>query len=276
MSKIVKHQISSITRSLSILESRRDTLGANLREMYSVISHGNCSSATISAYESFYHQHRKLVSQIEAMKRRRSILHRDHEDHTHRQSQKTTQGLGVALSVLFIIAGLFITSPTITGFATTSTISATSNLTIITNVAIQGNNLSEIQFGELVPNTDDNNATVNYNGTDESSAYITMGPNTSVDVDLCVNATLLTSGANTIARANYTMTNGTTTDINTPPVGAGSTEIPDAFEKYIDSVSRSGRVYHRFWLDIPQQQAAGTYTNAITFKAVATSLACSA
>ena len=79
-----------------------------------------------------------------------------------------------------------------------------------------------------------------------------MGPNTSVSVDLCINATTLTSGAEMIPRANYTFANSTISDIDNP---AGPSDdllaIPDAFVKYSEGIPSSGRVYHRFWLDIP-------------------------
>ena len=142
------------------------------------------------------------------------------------------------------------------------------------------NNMSSIEFGALLPNTQYNKATSNWNATDdyEATAYIEFGPTNSVAVDLCINATELhtASGLDIIGRDNYTFTNSTNDNVPPDPLdGINATEeIPEALVKYNTGLSSSDRVYHRFWLDVPVQQAAGDYENNVTFKGVAEGISC--
>ncbi|MBT4114349.1 DUF4402 domain-containing protein [Candidatus Woesearchaeota archaeon] len=259
---------------IALLERYREHLYLEIRKEHNVIEEGNRSQEQIKKYDVLVMQFKKVQFKIGSFKRALSQLDSEHHDLAHAQAGRNSKVAGVVLSILFIALGMLFTQPgfvEITGFATSAQVSAVSNVTITQNVAIQANNLSVIQFGNLVPGTDGNNATTNYNATDNSSAYIEMGPNTSVDVDLCINATLLVSGVNNISRDNYTFTNGSTQD---PPNYTDAISLNETFYKYAEAISRSNRSYHRFWLDIPPQQAAGTYNNTVTFKAVATTLSC--
>ena len=264
---------NSVMNRISTLEKQRSQLNEQMQELYNKYQEAGDSVLAVE-YNSLVLQRNKIIRDINTFKRYLGSLHEDHKNIIHNTNKKRTKIIGLTISVLFIIFSVVAlqSSVGITGFAATSAqISAVSNVSITTNVAIQANNLSTIQFGELLPGTDDNNATTNYNATGNSSAYIYTAPNNSVNLDFCINATLLTSGVETIGRDNYTFTNETHQD---PYEFMNSTVIPDAFAKYAIGINRNSTLYHRFWLDIPQFQAAGEYNNSITFKAVSTGAAC--
>lgn len=269
-SKYIDFEHRNIQARLASLQKRKQYLEVALPEVHKHIQLGQTQYE--EQFKHLYREHKQVAHQINSLRSHLFNIDIKKRDQTHYEGSRRARMIGITLSVMLLFFGAFATQPSflgITGFATSAQVSAISNVSITQNVAIQANNLSMIQFGDLLPNTDDNNATTNYNGTNEATAFIYMAPNNSVDVDFCINATLLTSGANTIARANYTFTNGTSTDINTPPAGSLSTAIPDTYAKHINDISSDQRVYYRFWLDIPPQQAAGVYTNAVTFKALA-------
>jgi hypothetical protein len=262
----------TVLNRINHLEKQRSQLDTQLKELHNQYQESQ-SNVLYAEYNSLILERNKIIGDILTFRRYLNSINEDHKNVVHVTNKKKTSIIGVTVSVLLIIMALFTqTSIGITGFAATSAqISAVSNVSITTNVAIQANNLSTIQFGELIPGTNNNNATANYNATGNSSAYIYTAPNNSVNLDFCINATLLTSGVETIGRDTYTFTNETHQD---PYEFMNSVVIPDAFAKYAVGINRNSTLYHRFWLDIPQFQAAGEYNNSITFKAVSTGAAC--
>jgi hypothetical protein len=264
---------NSVMNRISTLEKQRSQLNEQMQEIYNNYVEVESSNLAIE-YNSLVLQRNKIIRDINTFKRYLGSLHEDHKKIIHDNNKKRTKVMGVTVSILFIIFSIVAlqSSVGITGFAATSAeVSAISNVSIVSNVAIQSNNLSAILFGELLPSTDANNATSNFNATGNSSAYIFASGNNSVDLDFCINATLLTAGTDTIPRNNYTFANGTTQD---PANFTDAVVIPETFFKYAVNIPRSSTLYHRFWLDIPPQQAAGEYANNITFKAISTGAAC--
>jgi hypothetical protein len=140
-------------------------------------------------------------------------------------------------------------------------------------IALSDNLADGIEFGLLDQNTFGNNATDNYNGVSNvTTTYIELSNNSNVNVELCIraNADLHNIAENEIIGiTNMTYTNATATDLYIP---SKSDEAPltKAFDKILLNVGPGTKDYLRFWLDIPEDTAPGTYNNTLEFKGVKT------
>lgn len=123
---------------------------------------------------------------------------------------------------------------------------------------------SNLNPGDVDVNADGNNALGN------SNYFITVSSDSNVNVDLCIKASApLTSGLNTIPLANYKWDSN---PVN--PLLASAIAIDIAYASSDTNNAPSSSDYYRFWLSVPASQAAGTYTNTISFKGVQTGNAC--
>lgn len=165
----------------------------------------------------------------------------------------------------------------ITGYATEG--SAVSNVTITSYLSIEmSTNLTEgILFGNVteLPATDIN-ASHNYDGTSSGSTlYLEVSTDSNTNVDFCAmaNDDLISSGLDIIGVGNQTYSNSTTTDAGTPDL-ANQSSLTKSYVKSGINVEQGGKLYYRFWLDIPAAQPAGTYNNTVYFKGVNTGVSC--
>ena len=164
--------------------------------------------------------------------------------------------------------------------APTSEVETTkSNVTVSSTVAIgmSANLTFGIRFETLDPNTNDNNATANYNNTDFNTTlyWITVETASNNNVDLCIGDDVaLTSGGNTIPNSGYTFSVNETNN-RTLPIEPSTTSIgtAGAYTSVTNNVPEGNR-YFRFHLDVPNDQAAGDYGNCVSFKATVTGTAC--
>jgi hypothetical protein len=178
----------------------------------------------------------------------------------------------------------------LTGYATAG--STFSNVSITSYFAIQmsGNLTAGIDFGSVqTTNFLDQNATQNWchatNGTCtnvssaspfNSSYYflnVSLDSNTAVDFCTYANEALKdrTGWIETIGLSNetYTFTNWTTNITNfTLPPQQGQAAFTAGYVRTAMNISKGNSTYWRFFLDIPQGQASGTYNNTINFKGV--------
>ena len=276
-SKYMEIERRAIKRRLDNLANQKQKLAKQVSDAYNLAITKREDKQLAENYYSLQFSYNKLLREMNSLKRRRAILNEDKKRIQHRRFESKSKSVGASLFVIFMLfAAMSYIQPGsfgVTGYATSATQTAVSTAIITKNVAIQANNLDTIEWStELVPNTDDNAAEHNADGDGGvATYYISMAPNNSVDVDFCINATNLTSGVNTIALGNYTLSNSTT---SSPPAAADSEAFTEDFVKQIEGVTSSQSVYYRFWLDIPAQQPAGTYTNTVTFKAIESGTSC--
>lgn len=151
-----------------------------------------------------------------------------------------------------------------------------SNVTISAYVAIGlSNNWTGIEFGNLNPNTADNNASHNNDGTGSGTSYwVTVSTDSNINADLCIkdNLDLTSSGGDTIGNGNYTWDDDSAA---TGPSVAGGSAITTSYAKTgVTNIAPGSQDYFRFWLTIPPGQPAGTYNNTVSIKGVTTSSAC--
>lgn len=192
------------------------------------------------------------------------------------------------LLFIFILLGLFlvtmllvqnIKTTKITGFATED--STVSNVTISKYLSITlSTNLNDgILFGSLNPDTENSNATHNYDGaSDASSMFVNVSTDTNTVVDLCIkaNTNLTSSGSDMIALGNETYANNVTaTDIDSPSL-VNETTLTIDYVKSGTGIPIGSQGYFRFWLDVPTGQASGDYNNTVSFKGVELDAACGA
>jgi hypothetical protein len=149
----------------------------------------------------------------------------------------------------------------------------TSTITVSPIAAIGlSSNLSDgINFGILDPDTENNNATDNYNDPGgNTSMWVYADPNNSMDIDICImaNASLTSGGGDVIENYNnYTWSDSEYNNVTLPPTYGWN--ITTYYNKTTyRQIGPGERDYFRFWLDVPEAQPAGTYTNMVSFKAV--------
>ncbi len=159
----------------------------------------------------------------------------------------------------------------------------TTTVTVNEYVAIGlSNNLSlGIDFGSIDPDTLNNNATNNFDAGpplwNETSFWVNVSSDSNVDVDICVgdNETLK-YGAYVIENGNYTWVNSTASADDTWMLVGNSVVMTTtaSYTKAGQYVSPGNYNWFRFWLDVPQGQAAGDYLNEVSFKGVKAGNAC--
>jgi len=156
-----------------------------------------------------------------------------------------------------------------------SEVSTPSSVTISSYIAIGlSNDLANgIEFGNLVPGTNDNPAFDNDKGEGGgTSMWVEVSPESNVGVDLCIKDNQpLTSNGNQIPNEGYTWSDNRDPMLPNLP----GTPISTTYRKTNEIALAPGeRDYFRFWLDVPTAQPPGTYTNLVYFKAVETGLPC--
>ena len=185
------------------------------------------------------------------------------------------------LIFLFFVLVRFI--PTISADVTQETENVTSNVTITKTVAIsRSTNLTAgILFGTVNTNTNNNNATGNFNSTNHTQFWITIDSTTTVPIDLCIKVNdTLRSGTYTIANTNYHWSNSssnTPTEGSITPIWPPTVDISTNWQAALNDSWNSGSTiynYFRFALDVPSGTPGGTYTNEIQFQAVENTTGC--
>lgn len=172
------------------------------------------------------------------------------------------------ISILFLTA--FLLAFPLGMSATEDEQTTTSNVTVnvYAAVALSTNLTDGIQFGSLDPNTNDNNATHNFDkdGAVNSSMWIEISNDCNTNLSLWIKDDVaLTKGSDTIANTGYTYASNTTVNNETDP-GLAGTAITTAYV-LVSAVAEIGQNYtFRGWLDIPSGQAAGYYSNTVYFK----------
>lgn len=176
--------------------------------------------------------------------------------------------------ILLVVSGYLLSGINVLAVSEQTT---PSNVTVSAYVAIAlSTNWTAIEFGNVNPGTNDNNASHNYDGGNVSNAnttyWVTVSTDSNLNADLCIkdNWALNTTGGNVIGNTNYTYSNNTNDTVLPLPGTAVTTSHVQAGY----SVAPGGKDYFRFWLDIPTAQAAGTYNNTVYIKGVSTGSSC--
>lgn len=274
-------ELRAVEHKLDILKKQDIDIKRTASHLYRSILLGN--KEAVDRYNSLREHHKKLLAHINLLEHKRFNLIHSKNKIKHQRSESRTKLAAASMFIIFMMIALMesLGPGVITGFATlTSTQVAVSNVTIEQNIAIISNNLSSISWNTtLYPDTDANPAWGNSDGAEGVSTYnISMGPNTSTTVDFCIIANeTLTSGGDTFpldgtVLTGYNYSANTTSD---QPIIANSTEFRTEFNKHAEGVAKNGVVHYRFWLDVPQYQSAGEYTNNVTFKVLKAGLDCS-
>ncbi len=183
--------------------------------------------------------------------------------------------------------------PMITGHVTYG--STPSNVSIQNYFAtmMSGNLSAGIDFGNVyTTNFLDQNATQNWchatNGTctNISSAavfnatyyYLNVSADSNTAVDFCIRANealKVNGGVDVIGLGNetYTYTNVTNTNLTSPPQ-QGQAALTASYVKASYNIQKGNSTFYRFFLDIPNAQAAGNYNNTVLFEGVQNNIGC--
>lgn len=150
-----------------------------------------------------------------------------------------------------------------------------SNVTVSAYVAISlSTNWSAIEFGNLNPNTADNNASHNNDGAGGGTSYwVTVSNDSNMGADLCIwdSWPLNSSGGDVIGNGNYTWDDDAS---QTGPALPGTAMTTTPTKTGVTNIQPGNRDYFRFWLDIPPGQPAGTYSNTVYIRGVTSGSGC--
>lgn len=179
--------------------------------------------------------------------------------------------LGVlVLTVAFVAFMSALPSFTSAANATDQNTTSTADINLYFAIALSTDLTTGIDFADVEPTTENNNATLNYNATDNMTQYwviLSNDSNTNVNLSISVNQSL-TSGANTIPNEGYTWTAAPTNDGDNP-AGPDGTAMTTNYNQVNATMVPDSNVYFRFYLDVPGSQEAGHYMNLVMFKAAA-------
>ena len=186
--------------------------------------------------------------------------------------EKETKVFVIAVSLLIVVG--------MQGYAATSDEHTTSSNVTISNYVAVGlsTNLSTgILFGEIDPNTLNNNATHNYDGVATATTYyVDVSSDSNINIDMCIkdNTHLTRTAGGVIANGNYTWAdNATANSVAMSP--ANSYVMPTAYHRTnVTDIAPGSNDYFRFWLDVPGGQTPGSYNNTVYFKGIVTAGSC--
>jgi hypothetical protein len=197
-------------------------------------------------------------------------------------------GLTICIALFAVSILMMFLYGQITGYATESESTVSSNVTIGTHLAVTlSTNLSNgITFNSVssLPATYVN-ASDNYNGVPlgagaenyTSSMYINVSTDSNTAVDFCVKANAALHDA--VGDVNMTLSDESYSNFSTSnfTVPGPESQAQPMTTGYVNASSSTGAgnvTYYRFWLDIPAGTPSGDYNNTINFKAGITGSAC--
>lgn len=189
------------------------------------------------------------------------------------RKDKANKALSVSLALLLVFGatmglGLFGEELAgITGFAVANqSIETTQTLEIQAYYAIDLST-SNIQFGALEHDTQDNNATLNYNASDESEYYIHLSNDSNVNAKVNISASgpMTNDAGNQIGEGNMTWNSSYSISNSTDPALPG-TQMSTTEGVSSSTLTPGDKQFYRFWIDIPVGTPPGAYNNTITFE----------
>src|SRR3989338_11009195 len=192
-----------------------------------------------------------------------------------RRKEKSNMIIGVFLIILGLVLINFeinksAISLSYTGASTEQTTPSDATVGAYFAIASSDNLTQGISFGSIVslPATDVN-ASANYNESNQTGYFVTVSSDSNVNVDFCFKAdsAFNTEGGDESGLGNWTYDDSQVNNLTSPAL-ISQKEINTSYVKGESNLFPGNSNYYRFWLDIPAAQAAGTYNNTVTFKAV--------
>ena len=288
MSKIhrLKQELNHVSKLRSELHVGRERLAERIHTLNtqyknSEITHQNYSkqfekllgNRTLEEHERRYHR------RIEELK------HREHAiNHNigRAEANKSAMAKAIILSAMMLMA---VTVPIvmfdggITGFATSQSTTTTATAEIVYYYALaESTDFSGgINFGTLTHNTQNNNASSNYENSGTGYA-LNLSTDSNTEISVCVKANtdlkIHTTPSTLIGIGNMTF-NASTTNSTTLPGFSTRTEMNSSvFRNATHNLEAGNATFFRFWLTVPDSTPPGDYNNSATFKAVRAGDAC--
>jgi hypothetical protein len=282
----LKQELNHVAKLRSELHAVRERLAERIHALntqykQSGITHHDYSeqfenllgNRTLEEYERRYHR------RIEELK------HREHAiNHSigRAEANKGAITKAIILSAMMLMA---VTVPIvmfdggITGFATSQSTTTTATAEIVYYYALaESTDFSGgIDFSSLAHNTQNNNASSNYESSGTGYA-LNLSTDSNTDVSICVKANtdlkIHTSPSTLIGIGNMTF-NASITNTTSLPGFATRTEMnTTVFRNATHNLGAGNATFFRFWLTVPEDTPQGTYNNSATFKAIRTGDAC--
>jgi len=282
----LKQELNHVSKLRSELHAGRERLAEKIHTLntqykQSAITHQNYSeqfekllgNRTLEEHERRYHR------RIEELK------HREHAiNHSigRAEANKSTMAKAIILSAMMLMA---VTVPVmmldggITGFATSQSVGTTATANVVYYYALgESSDFSGgINFGSLSHNTQNNNASSNYENSGTGYA-LNLSTDSNTDVSVCVKANtdlkIHTSPNTLIGIGNMTF-NASTTNTSSAPSFVARTEMNKSiFRNATHNLGAGNATFFRFWLTVPDGTPPGDYNNSATFKAIRAGDAC--
>lgn len=218
-------------------------------------------------------------------RRLEELKHREHAiNHSidRTEASKSSMAKAVLLSAMMLMA---VTIPVvmfdggITGFATSQSVGTTATANIVYYYALgESSDFSGgINFGSLSHNTQNNNASSNYENSGTGYA-LNLSTDSNTDVSICVKANtdlkIHTSPNTLIGIGNMTFNASTTNSTSLPAFGNRTEMNSSIFRNATHNLGAGNATFFRFWLTVPDGTTPGNYNNSANFKAVRAGEAC--
>ena len=288
MSKIhrLKQELNHVAKLRSKLHSRRERLAERIHTLntqykQSEITHHDYSDQfeTLLGNRTLEEHERRHHRRIEELK------HREHAiNHGigRAEANKSAIAKAIILSAMMLIA---VTVPIvmldggITGFATSqsTTTTATAEIVYYYALAESADFSGGIDFSSLAHNTENNNASSNYENSGTGYA-LNLSTDSNTDVSICVKANTdlknHTNSSNLIGIGNMTFNASITNSTGLPAFGNRTEMNSSIFRNATHNLGAGNATFFRFWLTAPDAAVPGDYNNTATFKAVRTGNDC--
>jgi len=132
-----------------------------------------------------------------------------------------------------------------------------------------------ILFGNVDPDTTNNNATNNFNASGNTTYWVTAGAANTVNIDICIkdDYDLVHMEGDLISNRNYLYDFSNKNNWEDPLVDSGiAIENAAYYLTQYTNIAPGEKSYARFWLSVNAAQKAGVYSNTIYIKGAQTGM----
>lgn len=288
MSKIhrLRQELNHVAKLRSELYAGRERLAErihmlNTQYKQSAITHHDYSEQfeTLLGNRTLGEHERKYHRRIEELKYREHAI-----NHSigRAEANKSATAKAIILSAMMLMA---VTVPIvmfdggITGFATSQSTATTATAEIVYYYALaeSADFSGGIDFSSLAHNTQNNNASSNYENSGTGYA-LNLSTDSNTDVSICVKANtdlkIHTSPSTLIGIGNMTFNASTTNSTSVPAFGNRTEMNITTFRNATHNLGAGNATFFRFWLTVPEDTPSATYNNSATFKAIRAGDAC--
>ena len=264
----LRRDLDHIRRHRTDIIAQRSRLATRLSELNKELS---AKKISYEIYESKFkyllggktsaEKNKYFKKQLEAIKHREKDLISRIKHETHILKSRTKAITTLTVMLVLVVPLLIFTTADLTGF-TTSTTTASAVVAEWFAVSLGTNTIT---FGNLDPGDNDENAALNNLGSSAPGYNLTLSSDSNTAVQTCLSGTGDFSGSGETMDLGNLYWDGNQTGSSTYPILSAAQAMTTSKVRSSTSLAAGNTEYYRFWMDVPGDTAAVSYSTTITF-----------